>query len=570
MRFYGFWTIFVALIISLVAAYYSIVGLVAIFASAMLPIIIMGSALEIGKLTTVVWLHQYWHQAKFWVKSYLSIAVVILMFITSMGIFGFLSKAHIEQASTGLEQQAQLERVDGEILRIENIISRSESKINSWENADNTLDDGLQTKIETEEKRIATAYTRIQPLIDEQNKYLKENLELYNIEIQRIDDDIETLKEALNINTKDRDSVRKLQTIIGARPDGRYGNQTAGKVEDYRASLETRRNDVLDKIQKLRDATGKELARIRSIADKEIEESNKLITRLKEQLGQGSTEDVDLLIDEERIKVKGYNVELDGLFETKYAIEKDARAFEAEVGPVKYIAELIYGEDVNRDLLEEAVRWVIILLVIVFDPLAVMLVIAGITILEITPARRKQVQKPQVQETLVMEKEATPPVKKKQPVKKPAKKDTKDDKKTIRKTKDTKREDSNKEIQKKTDEQTEAEDIQIPEGLTPAEIEEFKRNYLIQQDQLDLNNEMREKKAEQEKIAKTQIAEVVEIMKKEGRWPNPPTPTERPLLKDIIEADDTGKLEQILEDADDETLQKVYKEMIKDIKDENR
>ena len=81
---------------------------------------------------------------------------------------------------------------------------------------------------------------------------------------------------------------------------------------------------------------------------------------------------------------------------------------------------------------------------------------------------------------------------------------------------------------------------------------------------------MREKKAEQEKIAKTQIAEVVEIMKKEGRWPNPPTPTERPLLKDIIEADDTGKLEQILEDADDETLQKVYKEMIKDIKDENR
>ena len=129
MRFYGFWTIFVALIISLVAAYYSIVGLVAIFASAMLPIIIMGSALEIGKLTTVVWLHQYWHQAKFWVKSYLSIAVVILMFITSMGIFGFLSKAHIEQASTGLEQQAQLERVDGEIARIENIVSRSEGKI---------------------------------------------------------------------------------------------------------------------------------------------------------------------------------------------------------------------------------------------------------------------------------------------------------------------------------------------------------------------------------------------------------------------------------------------------------
>ena len=435
MRFYGYWTIFVALIISLVAAYYSIVGLVAIFASAMLPIIIMGSALEIGKLTTVVWLHQYWHQAKFWVKGYLSIAVVILMFITSMGIFGFLSKAHIEQASTGLEQQAQLERVDGEILRIESIITRSEGKINSWENADNTLDDGLQSKIDAEEKRIATAYDRVKPLIDEQNKYLKENLELYNIEIQRIDDDIDVLKEALNIDTKDRNSVRKLQTIIGARPDGRYGNQTAGKVEDYRASLEVKRNDVLVKIQELRDATGKEIARIRSIADKEIVESNKLITRLKDQIGQGSTEDVDVLIDGERIKVKNYNVELDGLFETKYAIEKEARAFEAEVGPVKYIAELIYGDDVNRDLLEDAVRWVIILLVIVFDPLAVMLVIAGITILEITPSRRKQ--KPQVQETLAVDQEVTPPVKKKQPDS-PAKKDSKDDKKDIRKTKNKK------------------------------------------------------------------------------------------------------------------------------------
>lgn len=567
MRFYGYWTIFVALIISLVAAYYSIVGLVAIFASAMLPIIIMGSALEIGKLTTVVWLHQYWHQAKFWVKSYLSIAVVILMFITSMGIFGFLSKAHIEQASTGLEQQAQLERVDGEIARIENIVSRSEGKINSWENADNTLDDGLQLKIETEEKRIATAYDRVKPLIDEQNKYLKENLELYNIEIQRIDDDINILKEALNINTKDRDLVRKLQTIIGARPDGRYGNQTAGKVEDYRASLEVKRNDVLVKIQELRDATGKEIARIRSIADKEIVESNKLITRLKDQIGQGSTDDVDTLIDAERIKVKNYNIELDGLFETKYAIEKEARAFEAEVGPVKYIAELIYGEDVNRDLLEDAVRWVIILLVIVFDPLAVMLVIAGITILEITPARRKQ--KAQVQETFAMEQEATPPVKKKQPDS-PAKKDSKDDKKDIRKTKNKKHKDVSKEVQKKTDEQIEAEDIQIPEGLTPAEIEDFKRNYFQQQEQLDLNTNMRDKKKEQEKIAKTQIAQVVEIMKKEGRWPNPPTPTERPLLKDIIEADESGKLEQILEDADDETLQKVYREMIKDIKDENR
>jgi hypothetical protein len=88
MRFFGIWTIFAALSISIVAAYYSIVGLVAIFAAAAIPIIIMGTVLEVGKLTSAVWLHLFWHKAPLLIKSYLTIAVVLLMFITSMGIFG--------------------------------------------------------------------------------------------------------------------------------------------------------------------------------------------------------------------------------------------------------------------------------------------------------------------------------------------------------------------------------------------------------------------------------------------------------------------------------------------------
>src|SRR5210317_2439059 len=98
-----------ALCISAVAIYYSVAGLVAIFAAAAVPIMIMGGALEIGKLVTAVWLHRYWKQATWWLKTYLTTAVIVLMFITSMGIFGFLSKAHIEQTATANEGVAQLE-----------------------------------------------------------------------------------------------------------------------------------------------------------------------------------------------------------------------------------------------------------------------------------------------------------------------------------------------------------------------------------------------------------------------------------------------------------------------------
>ena len=102
----GILTFLSALTISAVAIYYSVAGLAAIFAAAVIPIIIMGVSLEVGKLVTAVWLHRHWSRAAWWLKTYLSIAVIVLMFITSMGIFGFLSKAHIEQTSMSQEQVA--------------------------------------------------------------------------------------------------------------------------------------------------------------------------------------------------------------------------------------------------------------------------------------------------------------------------------------------------------------------------------------------------------------------------------------------------------------------------------
>ena len=94
--FLAFLTLLVALSLSGIAAYYSIIGLTAIFAAAVIPIIVMGGILEVSKLTVTVWLHQNWHRANVVMKFYMLPAVIILMFITSMGIFGFLSKAHIE------------------------------------------------------------------------------------------------------------------------------------------------------------------------------------------------------------------------------------------------------------------------------------------------------------------------------------------------------------------------------------------------------------------------------------------------------------------------------------------
>src|SRR6056300_239302 len=115
--FLGLLTLFVALCISAIAAYYSILGLTAIFAAAFLPIVLMGSVLEVGKIFTTIWLHQNWHRAPRIIKFYLTTAVVVLMFITSMGVFGFLSKAHIEQTALSVEGSSQIERIESEIAR---------------------------------------------------------------------------------------------------------------------------------------------------------------------------------------------------------------------------------------------------------------------------------------------------------------------------------------------------------------------------------------------------------------------------------------------------------------------
>ena len=375
---YGILTLLTALAISAIAIYYSVAGLAAIFAAAVTPIIIMGVALEVGKLVTAVWLHKYWRHATWWLKTYLSTAVVVLMFITSMGIFGFLSKAHIEQTSAGQESIAQVERIESEIDRYENIIVRAENQIKKLETTGTGNDANIQSQIDKEQERIDNAYKRIQPAIDEQQKIIDSQSALWKSELEKIDAEMATLQGYI-----DNGETKKAQQMIGASADGIFGKKTADKIGDWQEKKQKERLELIQKIEESTNnpqakAAAEEIKRLRKTAEDNIKNSNELIDRLRKQLGNtDKLDDIDTQVDEQQLRIKNANAEIDTLTEQKYKIEGEYRKLEAEVGPIKYIAEFIYGEEADKTLLEEAVRWVIITIIFVFDPLAVLLLIAS-------------------------------------------------------------------------------------------------------------------------------------------------------------------------------------------------
>jgi hypothetical protein len=232
------------LTLSAVAIYYSVIGLTAIFAAAFWPIVVMGTTLEVSKLVAASWLKANWERIPLLMKTYMLIAVVVLMLITSMGIFGFLSKAH----------------------------------------SDNSLVSGdVQAKI---------------ALYDEKIKTARENIDANRKALKQMDEAVD---------------------------------QVMGRSQDEKGA---------DKAVGLRRAQQKERSRLQS----EIAAEQKTITRLSEE---------------------------------RAPIAADVRKVEAEVGPIKYIAAMIYGDNTDANLLEKAVTWVIMVIVFVFDPLAVLLLLAS-------------------------------------------------------------------------------------------------------------------------------------------------------------------------------------------------
>ena len=225
-------TLFVALSLSVIAAYYSIAGLAAIFAAAAIPIIIMGSVLEAAKIVATVWLHEYWNQCRALMKLYLVPAVVMLMLITSMGIFGFLSKAHIEQTSAGEESVAQVERLTTEIVRQQDVVDRAEEKIRQLQTSGTGSDANVQAQIDKEQQRIDNAYARIQPAIDEQNKIIGGQAKLFQDELDKIDTALTQLQSY--IDAGGRDNIKKAQALD---KKGNIENELKNIVKDIESYI---------------------------------------------------------------------------------------------------------------------------------------------------------------------------------------------------------------------------------------------------------------------------------------------------------------------------------------------
>lgn len=328
-------TLLSALSISGVAIFYSVIGLATIFPGAFWPVVIMGSVLEVGKLITASWLYRQWKFTPFLLKTYLTIAVIILSIITSMGIFGFLSKAHLEQnlASDTLVQRVDIinDKIESQTIYIERqkaVITRSEKAI------DRTGKDFTQD-IAVQENIINSAYLRLQVLDADVKAYTDQGKGFWKGD-----------------NIAKGVELRKQQ-----KPER---DQLNAEIKEAKAKIEKYRNE----------------GRIAG-------DNNK--TTIKEA--------------EENIIVAQNKI--DDLIIERQPLEKKLINLEAEVGPVKYIAALAvdwgFAEEVN---LSKAVRWVILIIIVVFDPLAVLLLIAANQSL----VRRFPVKPPKPQEIIDLEK----------------------------------------------------------------------------------------------------------------------------------------------------------------------
>ena len=354
----GILTLLSALTISAIAIYYSVAGLAAIFAAAVIPIIVMGVALEVGKLVTAVWLHRYWKQATWWLKTYLSVAVFILMFITSMGIFGFLSKAHIEQTSMSQEQVALIETLDDKE-------TRSQAKINRWRGELDRLLKGEDVRVDGLIDKEQEGLDKIYARINKEKDALRADAKF------KVDQQQTRIKQAQD--RRDAEIAAAEKKFEGSFGGSKEYEEAVTKAKNNELSVASRAQKEILAINTQLD---KDLKAVDAKYDADIADINKRISDLRNQ-ANNKTVDIEGRINELEGFIETEQVKIDAVNEEKFGYEKEYRKLEAEVGPIKYIAEFIYGENADQNLLEAAVRWVIIIIIFVFDPLAVLLLIAS-------------------------------------------------------------------------------------------------------------------------------------------------------------------------------------------------
>ena len=367
-----------AIALSSVAGYYSVIGLTTIFSSAFIPVLIMAGTLETSKVIVASWLYNNWKKTPWLLKSYLTGAVVVLMFITSLGIFGFLSKAHVEQAAAGAEQQAKVLHISQSIDQQNAIIERAKTKLANAGKGNEAGNAAINTRIDDANKVIDSANKRVQPQIDEQQRVI----DAANAKIE-----LRARSTQSQIDDIDR-QVANLDNIVKSLIDQKKTSQAQARQQEQQADrtrLAKSKTELLKQIDAMRqapdpqvDAAKIEIARLRAKVDDEIKQARAVIEQLTNKLSQGSdTDKLQADIDAENDKIKAAEAQIETLNADKFKLETEGRKLEAETGPIKYIAQALYGDAVDQTLLEHAVRWIIVLIIIVFDPLAVLMLIAA-------------------------------------------------------------------------------------------------------------------------------------------------------------------------------------------------
>ena len=361
-------TLFSALAVSAVAAYFSIVGLMAIFSALPLSILSMGIVLEIAKLVTASWVYQYWERIAFLMKTYMITAVIVLSLITSIGIFGFLSKAHMDQAASAGDAGA-------EVTRIEQLVERERGKIISLEERIQRIDDGgvldITDSIRQQEEIRDSAWDRVQGDID----YAEEQIDKIRASL---DSDLAIEQSKLD----GLDAIVASYTTQGTTGNAFSRTDNVAKGLEVREGQKAERSEIDIKIKELRDYAEQQIAGYRNQittyrADTQttIDGANSEINRLRDnessaQTGRdGQIDTLQSQIDDVYLRISDYN---EDLFEKRSVV----RELDNEVGPVKYIAQLLYGSS-GTAAVDSAVQIVIMLLIFVFDPLAIILIIAA-------------------------------------------------------------------------------------------------------------------------------------------------------------------------------------------------
>jgi hypothetical protein len=339
-------TLLSALSISGVAIFYSVIGLATIFPGAFWPVVIMGGVLEVGKLVTASWLYRNWQFTRWLLRTYLTIAVVILSLITSMGIFGFLSKAHLEQNLAEDTVTQRIEIITNKIASEETYINRQKDVITR---AENTL-----------------------------GRVTDSNTGALDIEIQGLKDAEDKFKTLLAVETNTvKDLNDRLRTLDKDVSDVLTANKQFFNEERAAAELKASQKEERDQIAKnIADAQ----ARIQILKDDYAQSTTNIQKRI-DTLRQSNVTDnsgVNAEITKAEANILAAQNRIDDLILEREPLQSQMLKLEAEVGPVKYIAALAvdfgWTDSVNTS---EAVRWVILIIIVVFDPLAVLLLIAA-------------------------------------------------------------------------------------------------------------------------------------------------------------------------------------------------